>query len=91
MLRKVHKRSRENGVPLNPEITVTRETDLAYLQKEFGIDVLMQYGADELMSHSDEIWERFELYLELVIAQGVNFEKAVVGDSPDDWKEANQD
>lgn len=89
MFKKNRKKLKKDNMPRNPELTITRQTDLAFLHKEFGIEALIDYGADELMDQGDEIWETFDLYLELVIAQGKQFEKAIVGDNPDDWKEAN--
>ena len=74
-------------MPKNPELTVTLGTDLAYMQREFGIDALMEYGASELMSHSEELWVQFDLYLELVLGQNRQFKKAIVGDDPNDWEE----
>ena len=73
---------------LPEEITFTRQTDMAALQREYGLDALIDSLAEQKDDLGDELADRAFHYLDQAFLLGKQYSRAILGDDPSTWTES---
>jgi hypothetical protein len=66
---------------------VVMGSDLAYLQREFGLDSVMEAVEESQLLYDDILFQQISQYFLLTLGEQKVFKQAIVGDSPDNWEE----